>query len=293
VSLFGCITQVCQEESRALYAERRYDEALYSLDHIQAGLQGSSSYAFDRGLVLYALGRFEEALVEFDRVLAEYPESVRAAAQRSHTLMRLGRLPEARAQWQKILEFKRIDVEHKRLRSRSYVQGNLALIRLTEGDLAGGKRALEEALQTDGRNDLAQTLRNKVLPELEAGRVSPEALPTLIAAFEDLELGRPNSALRQMRTVLSSYPDFKLGYHIVADTQRRYGAYEECETTMRMAALRFKNDINLQAERIRCALLRHGVHSNAAMPSIEELRDLARKDPNDPLVREIMLLLEQ
>ncbi len=293
VNLYRCIQQVCQEEGRALYHDQRYDEALYSLDHVRSSLGKSASFAFDRGLVLYALGRFQEALSEFDVVLAGYPESIRGAAQRAHTLMRLGRLPEARAQWQKLLQFSGVEGEHKNLRTRSYVEGNLALIKLTEGDLVGGKRGLDEALRIDGRNDLAQTLRNKVVPELEAGHLAPEALPKLVAAFEDLELGRPNASLREMRAILSSYPDFKLGYHAVADTQRRYGAYGECETTMRMAGIRWKDDVNLQAERIRCALLRHGVHSNAALPSIAELQELARKDPKDPLVREIMLLLQQ
>ena len=103
----------------------------------------------------------------------------------------------------------------------------------------------------------------------------------------------PNPALKQMQSVLSRWPDFKLGYFVVADTQRRYGAFDQCEDTLKLAELRFEDDIDLHAERIRCSLLRHGVHSNAAMPSIAELRDLARKDPNDPLVREIMTLLDQ
>lgn len=293
ISLYRCITQVCQTAARKQYAENDFEGALLTLDHIKSGLAGSSAFQFDRGVVLYALGRFDEALVAFDQVLETYPDSVRASAQRGHTLMRLGRLPEARAQFEKILAGKGADAEYKKLRTKSYVRGNLALIKLVEGDLRAGKRGLERALKIDGRNELAQTFLRRVVPELESGSVGSEAIPHLLAAFEEIQLARPNPALKQMQTVLSKWPNFRLGYFVVADVQRRFGAYDQCEDTLKMAEIRFEDDVDFHAERIRCALLRHGVHSNEAMPSIAELRELARKDPHDPLVQEIMTLLDQ
>ena len=60
---------------------------------------------------------------------------------------------------EEILEFDGADAEVKRLRTRSYVIGNLGVLRLAEGDLKGGRRRLDESLESDGRNKLAVFLK--------------------------------------------------------------------------------------------------------------------------------------
>ena len=87
------------------------------------------------------------------------------------------------------------------------------------------------------------------------------------------------------------WPDFKLGYIVAADTQRRYGNFPACESTLRAALSRFPDDITVQAERIRCTLMRKGVHNRASLPDIEALKALAQRDPDDPLVQEMLELI--
>ena len=291
VTTMACTLRLCQEAGRRFYKNNEFERAYRSLDQV-SGLAGNSvSYQLDLGLVLYALGRFDEALARFDSVLVAFPMSVRGAAQRAHTLSRLGRLPEARAQFGDILEFDGADTEVKRLRTRSYVIGNLAVLRLAEGDLKGGKRQLDEALEADGRNKLARTYLKRVVPELEARSFGPEGVLPLQAIWEELEFGRANSAVRKLGELLKRWPDFKLAYVIAADAQRRYGNFPACESTMRAALSRFADDIEIQAERIRCTLMAKGAHSRAALPDVEELKALAKKNPDDPLVQEMLELI--
>jgi tetratricopeptide (TPR) repeat protein len=291
MSAIDCTLELCQSMGRTQYEENQFDEAIASLDQVK-GLAGTSaSYNLDRGLVLYAVGRFDEALGSFDTVLASFPQSVRAAAQRAHTLMRLERLPEARAQFQSILEFDGADAEVKRLRTRSYVIGNLGVLRLEEGDVFGGKKQLEESLENDGRNKLAHTYLRRVVPELEGRTFGPEGVIPLQVVWEELEFRRANSAVKKLGELLRKWPDFKLGYVIAADAQRRYGNIPACEATLRAAQTRFPDDTDIRAQRIRCSLLRKGVHSTAALPDVEELEALAKKNPNDPFVKEMLELI--
>lgn len=291
MTTLACTLQLCQEAGRRQYRDREYELAYRSLDQVKGLAQNSPSYHLDRGLVLYALNRFDEALVSFDKVLATFPMSVRAAAQRAHTLIRLGRLPEARAQFEAMLEFEGADAEVKRLRTNSYIIGNLGVLRLAEGDLVGGNAKLNEALEADARNTLARSYQRRVVPELERRSFGPEGVIPLQVIWEELEFGRANSAVTKIGELLKRWPDFKLGYVIAADAQRRYGNYSACESTMRAALSRFPDDVQVQAERIRCALMRKGVHSRAALGDVKELEALAKKNPDDPMVKEMLELI--
>lgn len=291
VGAVACALRLCQEEARRLYGRNEFEAALGKLDEVKGTAQTSVSYHLEKGMIYYALGRFEDALASFDLVLGGFPESVRTAAQRAHTLIRLNRVPEARAQFEQILTFKKADAEIKRLRTRSYVIGNLGVLSLAEGDLKGGKRKLDDALKSDGRNKLAHTYRSRVVPELDAGTFGPEGVIDLQIVWEELEFQRGNSAVRKLGDLLRRWPDFKLGYIVAADAQRRYGNFPACESTMRAALSRFPDDVNVQAERIRCTLMRKGVHSRSALPDIEELKSLAQRNPDDPLVQEMLELI--
>ncbi|MFQ5538510.1 MAG: tetratricopeptide repeat protein [Gemmatimonadota bacterium] len=292
-SKLGCLARVCQEEARAFYQENQFDEAMASLDHIAPQVKFSPSFQLDRGLVNYALGNFDAAIANFDAVLEVRPQSIRAAAQRAHALLRLGRIPEARAQFEKMFELDKIDLEYNELITRSYVEGNLGVLRLAEFDIPGGTAQLQKAFDRDSRNELARTYLKRVVPALESGAVQPDAIPHLIAASEEVALGRANAALRELSWVLSRYPDFKFPYMVASLMQRRFNDYKGCETTLRVAQQRFPDDTEVFANRIRCTMLRYGVHAPESAPSIQELKELAEQDPNDPLVQEMLMLLSQ
>jgi len=289
----GCAVRLCLAEAEIQYENGEYEASLRSLERIR-GLAGqSSSFSLQEGLVYYAMSLFEAAVTSFDRILAIHPDSIRASAQRAHALVRLERIPEARAQFEKILTFSTADQEFKKLRTRSYVIGNLGMLKLAESDLAGGKAEFEKALELDGRNELAVTFLNRVLPELEAKHAQPEVVLKLVALFEELSLKRARSAMKMLEQVLASWPEFKLGYEIAADTQRRYGYYQQCEETLRHASQRFPDDVKLKAERIRCSMLHHGMLTEGSRPARDELRELARTNPDHPLIRDLLILMNE
>ena len=295
VSAAGCMQRVCQEDGRRFYRANRFEEALGSLTQVEGLLRGSPSLALDKGEVFYALYRFDEALAKFDEVLDTFPQSVRAAAQRAHTLIRLGRLPEARSQFEKMLGFENSKAEFKGkgLRSNSYVTGNLAVLKLMEGDVAGGKREFQHALELDPRNPLAHTYLDRMVPELEAKQVGPDGVAMIQVVFEELSFGRGNDAVKLIGEMLKRWPNFRLGYVVAADTQRRYGNFYACEDTLTAALSRFPKDVKIQVERIRCTLMRKGVRSTEALPDVADLKRLAITDPDDALIQEILMLLEQ
>jgi tetratricopeptide (TPR) repeat protein len=293
VSQDGCEVRVCHEQARRYYEDFDFIEASESLDQIELKVGHSPSFQIDRGLVNYATNNFEAALGNFDYVLEVYPDSVQASAQRAHTLVRLKRIPEARAQFQKILDSDKADSEYRKLKTRSYVHGNLGVLRLMETDLGGGKKELDKALKIDPRNTLARTFSSQLIPALEAKQLQYEDVFDLVVGFEELSLRRANSGLRQLSAVLSRSPDFRLGYLLAAETQRRYLDFKGCELTLRVAEQRFADDTEIFANRIRCTMLRYGIHSPDSVQSIEELKALAAKDPNDPLVQEMLLLISQ
>lgn len=289
----GCRVRVCHQQALNFYEQYEFDQALASLDQIDEIASFQVAYQLDRGLVYYALGRFDEALASFDKVVSAKPDSVRGHAQRAHTLIRLQRLPEARAAFEEILKLPAADLEYKELQTRSYVRGNLGLLRLMEQDLAGGRKELRKALQIDPRNRLARTYLDQIVPALENGKLDYAQVYNLVAAFEELSLHRANAGLRELSTVLNKAPDFRLPYLLAAETQRRYMDFKGCELTLRMAEQRFPDDTEVFANRIRCTMLRYGIHSPESMASIQELKTLAKKDPENPLVQEILLLISQ
>jgi len=293
MTLIACTLLLCQEDGRRYYRQGKFEEALRSMEQVKQMAQASASYHLDLGLIYYALGRFSDALKSFETVLNSFPQSVRASAQRAHTLIRMDRLPEARAQFEAILTYDTADEQFKNLKTRSYVAGNLAVLELSEGDLDAGKAGLDGSLEIDARNKLARTYLTRVYPELAEGRLAPEGVLMLLVVWEELEFGRANSAVQKLGIMLSKWPDFKLGYIVAADAQRKYGNVAACESTMIAATTRFPDDPNLHAERIRCTLMRKGVHSMAALPDIQELKELAARDPDDPLIQEMLELINE
>ena len=220
-----------------------------------------------------------------------FPGAVRP--QRAHALVRLKRLPEARAQFEKILEFPGAHGDYKGLKLESYVHGNLAVLRLMEEDLAGGRRGLKKALEMDQRNKLARTFQDQIVPSLADGTLDYPSVYRLVAAFEELSLRRANAALRELSSVLNSSPEFPLAYLLAAETQRRYLDFKGCEMTLRMAEQRFPEHTEVFANRIRCTMLRYGIAAPESVESVEQLKALAAKDPDHPLVQEILLLISE
>ncbi len=291
VSEGSCRVRVCQEKARRFYAQFEFDEALASLDQIHEKASFGVSYQLDRGLVNYALGHFDDALANFDTVLTARPRSMQAAAQRAHTLVRLGRVPEARAQFEAMLEFPAADREYKNLKAKSYIWGNLGVLRLIEQDLAGGVKNLRKALEIASHNPLPHTFLDQIVPALESGDLQYTMVIHLVAAFDELNLKRANAGLRELSTVINQSPSFRLSYLLAADTQRRYLDFQGCEMTLRVAELRFPDDTEVFANRIRCTMLRYGIDSPQGIESVDQLKELAARDPDDPLVQEILLLL--
>ncbi len=289
----GCQVRVCHEQARKFYEKAEYDKALASLDQILPHVEFSPAYQLTRGMVNYAMGHFELALKNFDTVLEIRPYDVQGSAQRAHTLVRVGRVPEARAQFQEMLSYPEAQLEYKKLRTSSYIYGNLGVLRLMQSDLAGGKQDLAKALEIDGRNRLARTFSSQIVPALEDRTLAYAMLPHLVAAFEELALRKPREGLRELTTVLDSSPNFRLGHLLAAETQRRYMDFKGCEVTLRIAESRFPDDTEVFANRIRCTMLRHGIRAPESQDSINELKALANRDPNDPLVQEMMELLSQ
>ena len=168
VSLVGCFVRVCQREARKFYENHEFKNALKSLDYVQEHLDHSPSYQMERGLNYYALGRFDKALAAYEKVLEGFPNNVRTRSQRGHTLVRLGRLKDARDQFESLFADPLTLDEYKGLRTRSYLMSNIGVTKLLQGDVEGGKTALEQALELDGRNRPARSYLTDVVPYMES-----------------------------------------------------------------------------------------------------------------------------
>ena len=292
VGVEACTLQLCQEEARKLYRRGAFGEALSALDHIREERTGAPSYELDRGLVLYALGRFEEAVAAFDRVLESFPSSVRAGTQKAHALARLGRLDEARAQFEELQELPGTAREYKGLRTSSYLLGNLGVIRLRQGDVKGGKKGLERALDEDGSNSLAATMLYKVVPALEADVLEPEAIGKLEEAYEELALGRRDRAVASFEQVVERWPRFETGWRVLGELHFASLDYASCEAVYRRAEQSLPAVTDLRLERIRCTILRYGVTSEQARAALDELRGLAEEDPDNSRIKEFLFALD-
>jgi len=288
----GCVTNVCQEDGRRFYKNGEYDQALASLAVLSERLERSPSYRLDRGLVYYALGRFDDALIDLDASLASVPDAFRATAQRGHTLIRLHRFDDAHAQFTKLLESKAAAHEFRGLRTRSYLLGNLAVIDVLRGDTAKGKTELQEALQIDGRNTQASTYIYRVLPQLDAGTIDRDGVFAFYAATEDAGLGDRKRAEQEVAAVIEKYPKFAESYFLEAQLLRSSHRYEDCERILSSGERAIPAEVDLKAERLRCALLKSGPTSAAAKPALAELKRLNETHPDNALVKEILHALD-
>ena len=288
----GCVTNVCQEDGRRFYKTGEYDQALASLAVLSERLGRSPSYRLDRGLVYYALGRFDLALADFDASLKSLPDAFQVSAQRGHTLIRLRRFDDARAQFAKLLETKASKREFRGLRTRSYLLGNLGVIDVLLGDTAKGKSELAEALQVDGRNTQASTYIYRVLPQLEAGTIDREGVSSFYGATEDAGLGDRKRAEQEVAAVIAKYPKFAESYFLEAELLRSAHRYEDCERILLGGERAIPAEIDLKAERLRCALLKSGPTSESAKPALAELKRLYETHPENALVKEILHALD-
>ena len=288
----GCITRVCQEDGRRFYKDGDYALALSSLEVLSEPLARSPSYRLDRGLVYYALGQFDAALADFDASLAAIPDAFRAEAQRAHTLMRLRRFDDARAQFEKLLKTEGAAIEFRGLRTRSYLLGNVGVIDILRGDSGKAKTELQEALQVDGRNSQASTYIYRILPRLADGTIDGAGVFLFYAATEDVGIGNRKGAEPQIAEVISKYPKFPESYFLDAEILRNSHRYEDCERVLLAGERQISGDIDLQAERLRCTLLKLGPTSVAAKPALAELKKLNITYPNNVLVKEILHALD-
>jgi tetratricopeptide (TPR) repeat protein len=292
VSQAGCVNNLCEEEGRRLYAEGSYSEALASLAVLSDTLAESPAYLLDRGLVYYALGKFDLALKDFDRILLAVPESFQAGAQRAHTLIRLKKLGDSRSQFQKLLSSPAAQREFRGLRTTSYLQGNMGVIDILDGDTAKGKKELESALETDGRNTLATTYIYRVLPQMEKKTIDGDGVYLLLTASEDVGIGRRDAARDSIEKLVSKYPKFPETYFLAAELYRNSGHYEECERLLLIGERSIPSEVDLKAERLRCTLLKVGPTSAEAKSSVAELKKLSADHPESQLAKQILRALD-
>jgi tetratricopeptide (TPR) repeat protein len=288
----GCVTRVCQEDGRRLYANGEYEAALAALDVLAEDLERSPSYRTDRGNVYYALGRFDAALADYDASLASYPDAFRTKAQRGHTLLRLRRFVEARAQFDALLADKGAEREYRGLRTRSYLLGNVGVADILAGDTAKGAEELREALKVDGRNGQAALFVHRVLPQLEKGTIDSEGLYSLLAGSEDAGLGQRARAEPEIAKVIARNPKFPESYFLMAELLRNSHRYEDCERVLLGGERAIPADIDLKAERLRCTLLKLGPTSAAAKPALKELKQLSESNPDNALLKQILFALD-
>jgi tetratricopeptide (TPR) repeat protein len=292
VSEAGCVTNLCQEEGKRLYAEGKYDAALKSFGSVSELLSRSPSFLLDRGLAYYAVGQFELALADFDGILASVPESFQASAQRANTLVRLKRLKEARAQFDKLMSTPAAQREYRGLRTSSYLQGNIGVMDLLLGDGSKGKKELEAALEADGRNSLASTYLYYVIPQLDAGTVDSDGVYLLLTASEDVGIARRDAARDSIEKLVSKYPKFPPTYFLADDLYRNTHHYEECERLLLIGEKALPKDVDLKANRLRCTLLKVGPTSAEAKAPIAELKKLSADNPEAELPKQILRALD-
>jgi tetratricopeptide (TPR) repeat protein len=287
-----CISRVCQEDGRRYYKDGEYDKALASLDVLSVSAVKSPSYRVDRALVYYALGQFDKALADLDASLEIFPDAFTASAQRGHTLVRLRRFDDAYAQFDKLLQAKSSEREFRGLRTRSYLLSNLGVIDLLRGNDAKGKKELEEALGTDGRNTQASTYIYRVIPQLDAGTIDRNGIFAYFCATEDVGLGNTKRAEPDVAAVIAKYPKFPESYFLDAELLRNTHRYEDCERVLTAGEHAIPSDVDLKAERLRCTLLKLGPTSAAAKPALADLKQLHEQHPKNALVNEILHALD-
>jgi tetratricopeptide (TPR) repeat protein len=286
-----CALHLCHDEGRRLYREGQYDKAFAALDRIEPRVADSPAYQLDRGLVEYALGHFEQALAAFDRVAQREPDSLRAGAQRAHALVRLERFSEARAQLDKLLALPAAKTELQGLKTASYVHGNLGALSLIQDDVAGARKALDQALAVDPRNGMAATYLHRVLPEVEAKRLDGRSVWLMMLASEDAALQVFPRARSELDQLLQRSPKFAEGWFLQADILRAQRDYATCEQSLLQGEQHLPDDAGLKAERLRCQLLRQAAASQQTGPALDELLRLGREHPENERIRSILRAL--
>ncbi|HTO05969.1 MAG TPA: tetratricopeptide repeat protein [Myxococcota bacterium] len=292
MSEMGCVASVCQQEGRRLYTEGNYDAALKSLSAVGERLSRSPSFMLDRGLVYYSLGKFDLALADFDGILLTDPDSFQAGAQRAHTLVRLSKLGDARTQFEKLLTLPGAKREFRGLRTESYLQGNIGVIDLIDGERPKAEGELKKAIEIDGSNGLATTYVYRVLPQMDKKNIDSNGVYLLLTASEDVGIPRRDAARETIETLVQKYPKFPETYFLAAELYRNTGHYEECERLLTVGERAIPEEPDIKAERLRCTLLRVGPTSEAAKGPIAELKKLAAEHPDDPLTKKILEALD-
>ena len=292
VPIEACTLRMCQETARQLYGHGRYGDALEALDYIQEKRAGAPSYELERGLVVYALGDFEGAIVHFDRVLEDLPTSVRAGAQRGHALVRLGRLEEGQKQFEEMAKLPGTAREFRKLKTSSYLLGTIGMIKLRRGKIPEARVDLEQALDTDPRNDLAGTMLHKVLPSIEAGDLSPDAIGVLEKAHQDFALGKFDEAIVGFDRVVTKWPRFEMGWWALGGIHLARVDYVACTDVYGRAARGRPDLTDFQVEKIRCTMLLHGIDSKEGRAAVEELRVLSEQDPENTRLKGLLMALD-
>jgi tetratricopeptide (TPR) repeat protein len=226
-------------------------------------------------------------------VLIQRPTNIRAASQRAHALIRLERFDEAQQRFEAMLEFPGAAREYRNIQTESYVRGNIGLIRLQRGELEAGKRDLAQALEIDGNNEAANTALYTVVPEMEAGNLSARGLTHLMSAFEALELGQAVRAQRALRDLTQEAPRFAPAYVILARGLIQESRYAECESVLLIGEQRIPKNVDLKFQRLRCSILRHGVHSPASRSAIDEARALYAAYPDNKMGRQLLSAIDE
>ncbi|MFQ5699533.1 MAG: tetratricopeptide repeat protein [Myxococcota bacterium] len=284
---------MCDREGHSLYVRNQHEQALTALDYVRDEAGDSAAYHLDRGLVLYALERFDEAIAEFDAVLEKYPISIRAGTQRAFALARLGRLEEAQEQFEYMLRWRSALREYRRIKTTSYLRGNIGVLELRRGDLEAGRKDLEAALEIDGSNDFAGMVLYKILPQMEAGHLSPESFSHLTAAFESLDLHREVAATRHLQALVAGSPTYVPAYLVLAKGLRESSKYADCEALLEDAEQKVPGDLTLRIERLRCTILRYGASSVGARPAIAEVKKILEEHPTNELARKLLAALDE
>jgi tetratricopeptide (TPR) repeat protein len=292
VPIEACVLRVCQESARQLYGHGRYQEALAALDYIQEERAGAPSYELERGLVFYALADFERAVVHFDRVLETIPSSFQAGAQRAHALVRLGRFDEAIAQFEKLLELPGAQRSFRKLKTTSYILGNLGMIKLRQGKIAEAKADLDRAMEEDPKNDLAGTMRYKVLPSIEAGDLEPEAIGILEQGHQDFALGHHDKAIEEFNEVVTRWPRFEMAWWVLGGIYLARVDYVGCTDVYGRAAKARPDLTDFQVEKIRCTVLQYGIDSDEGKAAVEELRVLSESQPDNQRLKGLFMALD-
>lgn len=252
----------------------------------------AAGYHLDRGLILYALERFDEAIAEFDRVLEKHPISIRAGTQRAFALGRLGRLDDSQQQFEYMLRWRSAQRVYRRIKTTSYLRGNIGMLKLRRGDLDGARKDLEAALDIDASNDFANMVLHKILPQMKAGHLTPDGFSHLAAAFESLDLHREIAATRHLQALVAGSPTYVPAYLVLAKGLRETSRYADCEALLAIAEQKVPGDLTLRVERLRCTILRSGASSRAARPAIDEVKQILEEHPDNELARNLLTALD-